>query len=188
MMGEGMVKHAFLLFMGIVILALVGCTTEEPEAVTVGTFQSAAGRDLRIVAGQRVYVPAYSEVFLGRRSLTRDLAVTLAVHNTDLDASIFLQSVRFHDTDGNLVREYVEETLEVAPLATKGFIIESADRRGGWGSNFLVEWVAEEPVYEPIIEAVMISTGGTQGLSMISLGRVLSQTEAPVEVPDTTEE
>ncbi|MCP4780558.1 MAG: DUF3124 domain-containing protein [Hyphomicrobium sp.] len=34
---------------------------------------------------------------------------------------------------------------------------------------------AEEPVYEPVVEAVMISAAGTQGLSLLSPARVLEE-------------
>jgi len=109
--------------------------------------------------------------------------VTLAVHNTELDAPIIIQSVRYYDTDGQLVRDYVPEPIEVSPLATTGFLVEAQDTIGGWGSNFIVEWVAEEPVSEPIVEAVMVSRSGTHGISLISLGRVISQT-----IPEESDE
>ncbi|MEO0598170.1 MAG: hypothetical protein AAF126_18825 [Chloroflexota bacterium] len=38
-----------------------------------------------------------------------------------------------------------------------------------------------------MIEAIMISTSGTQGISMISLGRVISQTNAEADTPADTE-
>lgn len=158
------------------VLLLTGCDSPpERRPLTTGSFQPVTGRDLRIVTGQMVYVPAYSEVFYGREGVNFELAVTLAIHNTDLDAPIIIQSVRYYDTDGNVVRDYINEPVEVSPLATTGFLVEDSDQSGGWGANFIVEWVAEEPVYEPIIEAIMVSTRGTQGISMISPGRVISQ-------------
>ena len=178
----------------ICMIVLVGCsdssddtTASNQRALTAGSFQPVTGRDLRIVTGQVVYVPAYSEVFHGREGQNFELAVTLAVHNTDLDAPIIIQAVRYYDTDGNLVRDYIDEPIEVSSLATTGFLVEDSDTSGGWGANFIVEWVAEEPVYEPIIEAIMVSTSGTQGISMISLGRVISQTDAPEDLDSTDE-
>ncbi len=162
-------------FIVIAISLLVGCSPTANQPITTGSFQPVTGRDLRIVTGQTLYVPAYSEVLLGQ-DRTLELVVTLAVHNTDLNAPIILKSVRYYDTSGELVRNYVEDPIEVSPLATTGFLVEAQDTTGGWGSNFIIEWVAEEPVSEPIVEAVMVSRSGTQGISMISLGRVISQT------------
>ncbi len=160
------------------VLMLTGCdaaVTQPQQPLASSAARPLTGRDLRIVTGQTIYVPAYSEVFLGTEGLSRDLAVTLAIHNTDFDAPIFVQSVRYYDTDGNVVRDYIDDPVEVPPLATTGYLVEDGDRSGGWGSNFVVEWVAEEPVHEPIVEAFMVSTGGTHGISAISLGRVLVQ-------------
>ncbi|MBZ0301226.1 MAG: DUF3124 domain-containing protein [Anaerolineae bacterium] len=169
----------------IAMLFLSSCNSQvQDRPLTTGSFQAVTARDLRIVTGQKVYVPAYSEVFYGQQDRNLELAVTLAIHNTDLDAPIIIQSVRYYDTDGNIVRDYISEPVEVSPLATTGFLVEDGDRSGGWGANFVVEWVAEDAVYEPVIEAIMISTEGTQGISMISLGRVISQT-TPEEIATT---
>lgn len=174
-----MINRTSLCFMLIAtaLAFLVACTPSDSQPITTGSFQAVTGRDLRIVTGQTLYVPAYSEVLLGGRDLTLELVVTLAIHNTDLDAPIIIQSVRYYDTNGELVREYIEEPIEISSLATTGFLVEAQDTSGGWGSNFIVEWVAEEPVSEPIVEAVMVSRSGTHGVSMISLGRVISQND-----------
>lgn len=172
-------RHVTWVLLFAIVMVLAGCdeatlSTEQP--LTTGNLQPVTGRDLRIVTGQVVYVPAYSEVFAGRQGLNTDLAITLAIHNTDLQAPIIIQSVRYYDTDGNLVRNYIDEPVEVSALATTGFLVSETDTSGGWGANFIVEWVAEEPVHEPVIEAIMISTRSAQGISMISTGRVISQT------------
>lgn len=173
--GRLLHKWCFVL---VIAVLFAGCGySPDHRALTAGSFQPVTGRDLRVVTGQVVYVPAYSEVFYGREGVNFELAVTLAVHNTDLDSPIIIQSVRYYDTNGNVVRDYIDEPVEVSPLATTGFLVQDSDRSGGWGANFIVEWVAEEPVYEPIIEAIMVSTRGTQGISMISVGRVISQTD-----------
>lgn len=154
-------------------------TTTQP--LTTTDFSPLAQQDLRIASGQRLYVPAYAEVFLGSSRLTTSLSlsVTLAIHNTDIQHPITLRSIRYYDTEGNLIREYLSEPLTVRPLATTGFIVEDSDKSAGWGANFIVEWTAATPVYEPIIEAIMVSTQGTHGISMISQGRVISQILSP---------
>lgn len=156
---------------------IAGCTPlSEKGPMTAGLLQPVTGRDLRIVTGQTVYVPAYSQIFYGQASRTMDLGVTLAIHNTDLNAPIIIRSVRYYNTDGLLVRSYINDPMSISPLATTGFLVEEGDVQGGWGANFIVEWIAEQPVYEPVIEAIMISTSGSQGISLLSTGRVISQT------------
>ena len=119
--------------------------------------------------------PAYSAIFYGNEGASIDLSVTLAIHNADLNEAIIIQSVEYYDTDGTFVRDYVDEPVEIASLATTGFRVRDTDLDTGWGGNFIVQWVAEQPVYEPIIEAIMISTRGNQGISFISPGRVITQ-------------
>lgn len=142
-----------------------------PSAPTLSADQLV---DLRIVTGQLVFVPAYSEI-ISESNPTLKLSTTLAIHNADTDDPIIIQSVRYYDTDGDLVREFVDSPVQLKPLATAGFVIPADDTSGGWGANFLVQWVAEKPVYEPVIEAVMVSSRGTEGVSFISEGRVISE-------------
>lgn len=167
-------------------LSIIGCgAAAQDQPVSINPLPPVTAKDLQIVTGQRIYVPAYSEIFYGQGNLYMELAVTLAIHNTDLDAPIIIQSVRYYDTNGQQVRDYISDPVEVPPLATTGFLLEGESGSGGWGANFIVEWGAEEPVYEPIIEAIMVSTRGTHGLSMISPGRVLSQNFAAPAVEAT---
>lgn len=174
----------------LIALCLGACTSTLPttsEAV-VGNARPVTARNLQIVAGQTLYVPAYSEIFSGVGDQTIQMGVTLTIHNTDLAKPIIVKTVQYYNTDGELVRDYVDEPVEVAPLATIGFIIPENDLSGGWGANFIVEWGAEEAVHEPIVEAIMVSTKGAQGISFISPGRILSETVG-IEtelVPDAT--
>lgn len=159
-----------------IMMSLGACAGASEPAAPLGTLSPVTARDLQVVTGQMLYVPAYSQIFHGTTRDSLDLAVTLTVHNTDLENAIILQSVRYYDTDGMLVREYVDAPMEVSSLATIGFFVPENDLSGGWGANFIVEWVAETPVHEPVVEAVMVSTRSTLGVSMISEGRILSQT------------
>ena len=131
--------------------------------------------DLDIVTGQVIFVPAYSEVFYNNRN-TLDVTITLTIHNTDLEHPIIIKSVRYYDTNGNLVHRYIDQPLQLAPMATNSIVIAGDDKPGGVGANFIVEWVAETGVYEPVVEAIMVNTSGQQGISFMSPGRVISQT------------
>ena len=171
---------SFQTFAMLILLSLltVGCGQVASQVIPPApTLSAAEVVDLQIVTGQLVFVPAYSEV-ISVPSPALQLSTTLAIHNTDLERPIIIKSVRYYNTDGELVREFIDSPSELKPLATTGFVIPSEDTSGGWGANFLVEWGAEQPVYEPIIEAVMVSTRGTEGVSFISAGRVISE-QAP---------
>jgi len=128
----------------------------------------------QISRGQVVYVPAYSHIYHGN-GIEQLLTITLSVRNTSLKAPIFVRSVRYYDSKGAQVKEYTQGNLRLAPLASTEFLIPQQDDRGGAGANFIVEWVADEQITEPIIEAVMISTSSQQGISFVSAGRVIQE-------------
>lgn len=157
------------------LLLLAACGVPTPEAVRPPSTLQPSTTELNIVTGQTVFVPAYSHVFYGSNRQTMNMAITLAIHNTDLETPIIVTSVRYYDTDGNLVREFVEQPVELGPMATTGFLVPEGDLSGGWGSNFMVEWVAQDAVFEPVVEAVMVNASSGWGASFVSVGRVVSE-------------
>ena len=130
----------------------------------------------QIVRGQKIYIPFYSQLYepegLGRRL---DLRGTLSIRNTSETDKIRITRVHYFNSDGTLVKKCLEGKHSVlSPLASTDFVVEQNDRTGGSGANFIVEWVAETEVYEPIVEALMVSTSSQQGISFISQGRVIN--------------
>lgn len=141
---------------------------DEPSGATAGELP----RD--IVAGQTVYVSIYSHVYQqegGRLTLTG----TLSIRNTDADLSITISAVKYYDTTGKLVRDYLDSPLVVRPLGSTDFMVKQSDMAGGIGANFIVEWVANKPVLEPVIEAVMVGRSGTGLCTFLCPGRVLRE-------------
>jgi hypothetical protein len=127
---------------------------------------------IEIVEGQTVYVPVYSHIYAngGQPHL---LEATLSIRNLDPKRAITIKSVKYFDTKGALLKEYLDGEMELAALATAGFLVEKWDTRGGSGANFIVVWDAEEPVYEPLIEAVMVGFSDANSISFTSPGRAL---------------
>ena len=165
----------------LIVLLFVSCTS--PDASGSALSPAAAPiqlSDLDVTTGQTIYVPAYSEMSFARER-TLDLAVTLTVHNTDFEHAIILTSVRYYDTQGQLLREYLVEPRQLGPLAATDFFVDANEQSGGLGTNFIVEWVAEQPVFEPIVEAIMLNTSNNQGISLTSPGRVINQLSPPEE-------
>lgn len=122
--------------------------------------------------GQIVYVPVYSHVYHhgGRPYL---LEATLSVRNTDPDRVVTINAVDYYDSAGRLVRPLLEAPLALRPLESTEFLIEARDTVGGAGANFLVEWVADQPVSMPMIECLMAGMAGTHGLSFAREGRAI---------------
>lgn len=79
----------------------------------------------------------------------------------------------YHNSEGKLVKQYLERAIQIDALASTDFFINRNDTSGGLGANFIVEWVAQTEISEPIVEAVMIGTDFQQGISFISPSRVI---------------
>ena len=63
-------------------------------------------------------------------------------------------------------------------MASADYFLPRNEVSGGLGVNFLVEWVAEHSIFEPVVEAVMVSTESGRGLSFVSPGKVLKHVGA----------
>ena len=135
---------------------------------------SAGNGVIEIIEGQTVYVPAYSHIY-SRNGEPHQLEVTLSIRNTDPKRGIRLMSTRYFDTKGQLLKNYTVEVLEIGPLETVEFLVKKQDTRGGSGANFIVTWDADEPVYEPIIEAVMVGLTKEYSISFITPARPLAR-------------
>lgn len=130
---------------------------------------------IRIAAGQTVYVPVYSHMYMLSQDRSINLTATLSIRNTDQSEPIIVASADYYNSSGTLVRNYLEQPIELEPLSSTEFVIDQDDVSGGVGASFLVEWIAEADVSDPVIEAIMINTSGNQGISFVSQGRVINQ-------------
>ena len=131
--------------------------------------------EVNSVRGQTLYVPVYSEIPYGDRDQTLDLTVTLSIRNIDRKIAVMLRKVDYYNTKGELVRAYAQEPRVLPPLATVEFVIKASDRSGGISAGFIVEWESEHLCVPPAVEAVMISTASTQGISFSSQARVVEE-------------
>ena len=149
---------------------------QQPDTKRETSLRAVTLDKTKVVMGQTVYVPVYSHIYhYNSQEHVMNLSATLSIRNTDLKNSIIITSVRYYDSDGQLIRQDIKSPVELKPLASTDFFIAADDTSGGSGANFIVEWVALKTVYEPVIEAVMISTSSSQGISFVSPAKVLNQ-------------
>jgi len=134
-----------------------------------------SAEDIQLSAGQTVYVPIYSHIYSGVKARPFDLAAILSIRNTNLKSSIVLLSVKYYDSEGNLIKNYLAAPMNLEALASTRYIIAEDDKAGGSGANFIVSWQSEQPVNPPIIEGVMIGTHSGQGISFVSRGQVIAE-------------
>lgn len=120
--------------------------------------------------GQILYIPAYSYIYHGNKEAKINLTTTLSVRNTSRTENIRILSVEFYNTDGKLLRSYVDEPVVMKPLQSLRYIVKLDDDEGGSGANFILEWEAENAVDVPIVESIMLGTGSSYGFAFLTQG------------------
>jgi len=121
----------------------------------------------------RVYVPAHSSLITGGSRL--DFSVSLSIHNVSEKGTLVIERIDYFNVAGQPIEKYLPRSIALKPYGAIEIVIPQEDIRGGLGANFVVDWSSPEKIDEPIIEAVMIGTRGTQGYSFISVGRKVSR-------------
>ena len=164
-----------LICLAVALIFLTACTRSEvpPPPMVSSPKVVTLEQNFQAAMGQTIYVPIYSHIYYENRQKSFDLAATLSIRNTDLTKPMIVTAVRYYDTNGKLLRQYVEKPIQLDALASTDFVIDKNDTSGGSGANFIVEWVAETKISEPIVEAVMIGSALQQGISWISPGKVI---------------
>ncbi len=165
----------------IALIFLVGCNSKElivnsqtdPTVISPSPKQVTIAENIQIARGQIIYVPVYSHIYHQNRQSIFPLSVTLSIRNTDLSQSLIITSVSYYDSEGNLVKEYLSQPIQLDKLASIDFFVTRNDTTGGSGANFIVEWISESEISEPLVEAIMIGTDSQQGISFVGQGRVI---------------
>jgi len=118
-----------------------------------------------------VYVPVYSNIYAGPRSKELELTATLSIRNIDAKKELTISSIDYYDSDGKLLKHFLNGFVKLNPLSSTHYVINEQDTTGGSGAKFLVSWTAKQKMNAPIIEAVMVTTRSGQGVSFISRGQ-----------------
>ena len=83
---------------------------------------SQADSGIALSAGQTVYVPIYSHIYSGLKGRPFNLAATLSIRNTDPKHPISVVSVKFYDSEGKLVKAYLDNPAELKAMASTRYI------------------------------------------------------------------
>jgi hypothetical protein len=113
-----------------------------------------------------IYIPIYSDIYVNRQNQRSLLAATLSIRNSSYSDSLFVSKIDYFNTDGILVRSFIDNPISLPPMATVNYVIEKEDEAGGSGANFIVALSARNKNVKPVIQAIMI--GGTGGNQLFS--------------------
>ena len=107
-----------------------------------------------------VYIPIYSDIYADKQNQRRLLAATLSIRNTSLADSLFITKIDYFNTEGSLVKKYIQNAISLPPMASINYVIEKEDDTGGSGANFIVTMTAKNKNIKPLIQAIMIGENG----------------------------
>lgn len=125
----------------------------------------------KMLMGQSVYVPIYSSLYSEYEDKLFHMTAILSIRNISPKNSITISKVDYFDTNGKLLKSFINQQFTLGAMSSKDFVIPQSDLSGGTGANFIVTWGSERPISIPIIEAVMIGSIGTKGFSFSSRGK-----------------
>ena len=178
---------------GLSSVLIAGCTenntpqnarkAEEPDAWQKHLTPTTIDTSKSMAMEEEIYVPIYSHIYVENEQRTVDLAATFSFRNVDPDHSIIIKSVRYYSTDGTLLKDYLKTPVLLKPLATADFVITREDSSGGSGANFIIDWVADTNVLEPLAESVMVATGSPQSMAFTSRGIVIKKSGITKVIP-----
>ncbi|MDD4149076.1 MAG: DUF3124 domain-containing protein [Bacteroidales bacterium] len=118
----------------------------------------------------KTYLPVYSHIYHRYEKRTFDLTITISIRNITLNDSIYILKADYFNTNGDNIRQYIQNPICLKPLETVEIVISEEDAEGGSGANFVFDWAVKDDRNQPLFEAVMISTNGQQGLSFLTRG------------------
>lgn len=122
-----------------------------------------------------LYVPVYSDIYSRRKDLRFLLTATLSIRNTSYTDTLLISTIDYFDTQGALVRSYLDKTIFLKPMASIDYVIDEDDDTGGTGANFIVVLNAQSDKVRPVIQSIMISTNGQQGIAFTTDGISISK-------------
>jgi hypothetical protein len=178
-----MVKRALLLCSIFSTFALSGCT-EPPEEIQAPLTWQAHLQEANLPPNfvpaitESIYVPVYSHIYHEDAEKATLLVSTLSIRNTDSLKSLIIKSIRYYDTQGQLIQSLLNKPVVLGPFGTAEVVVPRTHEKGGSGANFVVDWMSADKVHEPIVEAVMVSTGAAQSVSFTSRGVVIDREES----------
>ena len=121
------------------------------------------------------YLPVYSDIYYQDGTRRFPITATVSIRNTSLTDSAFILSATYHDSYGKLLHSYLDSTLLLSPLESVELVVQEEENKGGAGANFIIEWAATKYTDQLLIQSVMISTYGQQGVSFLSDAKVIKR-------------
>ncbi len=167
-----------LLTLSLLFFSIISCTKRTPAENQIPTPSAFSQIDESILNqsahAETVYVPVYSHLTIGEKGIL-SLRAILSIRNTSDKESLILSKIEYYDTNGKLLKNYIQKPVQLEKMATMEVEISSLDLSGGSGANFVVKWNSTNKISSPIIESLMYGASGPQSFAFISRGQVIER-------------
>ncbi|WP_197026816.1 DUF3124 domain-containing protein [Maribacter sp. Hel_I_7] len=158
----------------IVVTTIVSCKEKSTEEIPVEVLDNhTLDRKANAISidslVRQIYVPIYSDIYNQTRDSRTLLTATLSIRNTSLKDSLFVSKIDYYNTEGDLVRSYIDSPIYLTPMESIDYVIEQQDTSGGSGANFMIDWYSKKQL-NPLFQAVMVGGLGAQAFSFTTEG------------------
>lgn len=166
-------KHSIYILL-FFLIAILGCENPIPknEETFVMEAHSVRTQNARVDSlskSGKVYVPVYSNIYQSTRNDRTSLTSTLSIHNTSETDTLFITRIDYFNTEGKLVKKYLESSIYLNKFETVEYVVDERDESGGSGANFVIEWYGNKKL-NPLFQAVMIGGLGNKSFSFTTVG------------------
>jgi hypothetical protein len=161
------------------VLLLAGCRekkTVEEALLPSARYHYVEVDTAKLARSHLVYVPIYSEIYDLSGHHRQSLTATLSVRNAHVRDTMYVHEINYFDSQGKQLRSYLKKDIMLLPLEAAEFVVEHKEKEGGVGACFVVHWSTDSEYLQSVIQAVMLSTLGQQGISFLSEGVTVETT------------
>ena len=118
-------------------------------------------------------MPVYSVIYYQAGNKRFPITATVSIRNTSPTDSAFVLKAVYYDSYGKVLHSYLDSKLLLSPLESVELVVEEDESEGGAGANFIIGWAATKYSDQILVQSVMISTYGQQGVSFLSDAKVI---------------
>lgn len=167
------IKSLYTIILGSLLLASCTAITAENEKLAIAKLNDRAAAQLPVenMEKGRTYLSVYSHIYTNSQHRIHELTATISLRNVNPEDTIYIAKADFYNTEGQLIKRFLDHAIFIAPMETFEMVIEETDNSGGSGANFIFDWLKNQSSADPLFEGVMISTTGQQGLSFTTQGK-----------------
>lgn len=146
-----------------------------PGAGTSAQYSDATGTPLYV--RQSLYLPIYSHIYRGDadaetgRPAETLLSVQVSIRNTDPSVPLQIVGARYYDAKGTLLGNFLQQPETVPPLGAVRLNVSRPNASGTANASLVVDWSAERPINEPLVEALHIDTRASRNPLFITTAR-----------------